>query len=142
MVKSRWRGCFGDVSSGSLLREIGRFVFLLGANGGVGPDVKKGGSGAFVFAVGEIPEDARDGVPVIAQRQGCGAHSAGAALAVSVVQCEGTHTHGDIRMAANESRIRKKAAVGADDDGEILIVDGVADEIRSGISFCQFRLGA
>src|SRR6267154_510241 len=123
--------------TGVLLRrfvgKIGRLIFFFGAEGGVGLDVEVRGGGAFVFAIGEFPEDAGDGVGIIAERQRARGHTAGATLAVRVVEGGRAYAHYDIGLAALNGGVSEQAAVGADEDNDVLVIYGVADEIGSGI---------
>jgi len=105
--------------AGVLLRrfvgKIGRLVFFFGAEGGVGLDVEVRGGGALVFAIGEFPEDAGDGVGIIAERESAGGHTAGATLAVRVVEGGRAYAHYDVGLAALDGGVGKQAAVGADE---------------------------
>jgi len=108
-------------------------LFFFGAEGGVGLDVEVRGGGALVFAIGEFPENAGDGVGIIAERERAGGHTAGATLAVRVVEGGRAYAHYDIGLAALDGGVGEQAAVGADEDDDVLVIYGVADEIRSGI---------
>jgi hypothetical protein len=125
-----------------LFRKVGRFVFFLGANGGVSPNVEQGRNGAFVFAVGEFPQNARDGVLVISEGQAAGSDSTGAVLPVRVVQIGRAHTHGDVGVPALCGGIGKQASVGPDENDELLVVDGVAEVVGRLLGFTKFRSGA
>ena len=120
----------GDLSSSSARTAV--LVFTL----------KKRGGGAFVFAIGELPENAADGVGIVAERKRAGGHAAGAALAMGVVQRWGADAHGDVSLAALQRGVGEQAAVGADEDDDVLVVDGVAEKVGRRVCFRQSGGGA
>src|SRR5690348_18449722 len=93
-----------------LLGKIGRLVFFFGADGGVGANIEKRGNGALVFAVGKLPQDALDGVLVVANGKCAGGNAARATLAMSVIEVGRADAHGDVGEAPVHVVAAKQAA--------------------------------
>ena len=122
--------------------EVWRFVFLFGADGGVRFYFQECGRSFFVFAIGELPEDAGDRGGIIFERQRAGSDARGAAFGVGVVERGGADVHDHIGGAAMSAGGGDHRAVAGDDLNFVRVVGGVADEVGSGIGFRQIGFGA
>ena len=141
-VVERRGGGFNDMSFRFFLGEIGRFVLFLGADSGVGANVHESGNSALVFAIGELPQYARNSVLIIAEREAPGSDAARTALAVGVVEFRGAYTHGDVGKTALCRGVAEQAAEGSCENDEILIVDRVTQVVGGLLGFAEFGDGA
>ena len=83
----------------------------------------------------------RNGVTIVIERERSGSQRRAAILFVSIVQRGSAYAHDHIgRSPAGVDGI-DQAALASDDHRRILIVDGIANEVRSGIEFPQIILG-
>ncbi len=130
----RWeRGGLANMRLRFFLGEIGGLVFFFGADGGVGANAEQRGNGTLVFAVGEFPQDAGDGVLIVTKRKSAGADAAGAALAVRVVELGSAHTHGDVGLTALRGDVVQQTAVGADEASSVVArASSVCIALRTG----------
>src|SRR5579863_1521515 len=84
----------------------------------------------------------RDGVTVVIQRERSGSQGGAAILPMSVVQGGSPYPHDHIGRSPTGVNGIDQAALASDDHRRILIVDGIADEVRSRIEFPQITLGS
>src|SRR6266576_3490500 len=87
------------------LGETRGFVLLFGADSGVGTHVHQRGNSALVFAIGELPQDASNGILIVAERKCSGRDTARAALPVGIVEVGSANTHGDVGEAAGDGPV-------------------------------------
>jgi hypothetical protein len=81
-----------------------------------------------------------NGIAVIVERQRSGTQGGSAILSVSIIQRGLSYPHDHIGSSAAGVDGVDYAAMGTDDHGGILIVDGIADEVWGGIEFPQVSL--
>src|SRR2546429_6457265 len=96
----------------SLLGEIRGFVLLFGADSGVGTHVHQRGNSALVFAIGELPQDASNGILIVAERKCSGRDTARAALPVGIVEVGSANTHGDVDNTQDRKSTRLNSSHG------------------------------
>src|SRR5262249_34969661 len=66
-----------------------------------------------------------------------GSHAGRTALAVGVVKGGRTDAHHHVGLTTIGGEVCKQATIGTDENSEVLIVDGVAQEVGGGVGFCQ-----
>ena len=128
---------FAGVRLRRFLGKVRRLILFFRAHRGVRLHVEIRRGGALVFAVGQLPQNARDGVGIVAERQAAGGHAAGTALSVRVVQRGRTHAHGHIGLAAPQARVGQQASVRSNQHDQVLVVDGVAEVVGRRLALGQ-----
>ena len=129
----RW---FGE-DGGRFLGEIVGLVFLLHLDLRVGADLDETLGGQAVGAVGIHPETALEGERIVLNHYRCagGELAAVAAHPMVVIQLGTADAYGNVQSAATRTAARRDGAETGGDHGEILLGDGVREEIRRRVGF-------
>src|SRR5258706_567371 len=96
LLGERNRRSFIRINGWLLLREVGRVVFVLGADGGLRLNVGERLARLAVLLVGQFPEDAGDSVGVVTLRKLAGGNAGEPLLFVGVIEVWGADPHADV----------------------------------------------
>ena len=133
LVGKRGRRSLIRVSGWLLLREVGRIVFVLGADGGLGLNVGVGLARLAVLLIGQLPKHAGDGVGVVPLRKFAGGNTGEAFLVVRVIKSGSADAHADVRGTVAGAGRGEDATLGAEDDQRFAVGHVVAGEIGGGV---------
>ena len=130
------------VSGWLLLGEVGRIVFVLGADGGLGLNVGKGLARLAVLLVGQLPKHAGDGVGIVPLRKFAGGNAGEAFLVVGVIESGSADPHADVGGTVAGPSRSEDATLGTEDDQRFAVGHVVAREIRRWILLGKLGLAA
>ena len=137
LVKGRRRKGLADKNLGLLAGEIRRRIFFFRPYLGPGLYFQIGLRRFLVHAVSVQPQDARNGVRLIFQRQGGCGYGIKAVLAVGVVQISGADPDGNVSRPLAAVYVGHDAAIAGDDHVSELIIGRIADEIGNRVRLAQ-----
>src|SRR5580692_3855252 len=142
LVKRRRRQFLSHVNLRVGLRKIRRLVLFFRLHGRVRLHIQIRRRRALILPVGQFPEHPRCRVRIILQRQSPRSHPAPAALPMRVIQVRRAHAHRHIRVPPLHRRIRKQRPIRTRNENLVLVINRVAQKIRSRIALRQIRLRA
>ncbi len=95
-----------------------------------------------VLLVGQLPEDAGDGVGVVALRKLAGGNAGDAFLVVGVIERRSADAHADVGGAVADASRGEDGTLGAEDDQRFAVGHVVAGEVGGGILLGELGLAA
>ena len=137
LIERDWSGRLIELNLGFLRRKIRRLVFLGCLHRGVGHHFGVGGGSAAVFAVGQVPQRAGNGIAVVRQRQRAGGDSGIAIFVMRVVAGRAADAHGHVgppviyRRGGDNRPVRSRHLHG------VLVVNFITEEVRRGVGLRQ-----